>query len=79
MVRPTEPAAWYPNTIHTIDISNPSKPEVIFSGLTGLDNHSFSSDISNQFPTGVNIMDVSEIQEHKENPVMRAISTLLDE
>lgn len=72
-----------PGTIHAIDITDPSKPEVIFGGLTGLDNHgfSFSPDgkrlyISNQFPAGVNIMDVSEIQERKENPVMRAISAL---
>lgn len=72
-----------PGTIHAIDITKPSQPNVIFSGLTGLDNHgfNFSPDgnrlyIANQFPAGVNILDVSEIQSRKANPIMRAVGAI---
>lgn len=72
-----------PGYINAIDISDPTKPEVIFGGLTGISNHgfSFSPDgrllyIASEFPAGMSVFDVSDIQDRKPNPQIRLLDTI---
>lgn len=69
-----------PGALTAFDITDPSKPRIIFQGLTGLTNHGFdfSPDgktmyMSTLFPAGISIFDVSSIQERKSFPMLRML------
>lgn len=72
-----------PGNLYAFDITDPSNPIIIYSGRTGTDNHgfSFSPDgnrmyLANQFPGGFQILDISEIQNRKENPIIKAVGRI---
>jgi hypothetical protein len=70
-------------SLTAIDVADPSRPSVVFTGAVGLTNHGFSvSDDGNTLygvsalPSGIQILDVSDINARKLLPQVRQISQL---
>lgn len=73
----------YGGTLTAIDVADPGRPRVLFTGTVGLSNHGFSvSDDGNTMygvtgvPSGIQILDVSDINARKAFPQVRQISQL---
>lgn len=73
----------YGGTITAVDLANPARPRTVFIGAAGLTNHgfSFSEDGRTMYgvtavPAGLQIIDVSDIQDRKKIPLIREISSL---
>lgn len=73
----------YSGALTAIDVKDPKRPKVVFSGVTGLTNHglSISKDGNTMYgvtlsPAGIQILDVSDIQARKPAPQLRQISGL---
>ena len=69
--------------VTAVDLSDPTRPRTIFAGSTGLTNHgfSFSADGRTMYgvtliPAGIQVLDVSDIQDRLDSPQIREISTL---
>lgn len=66
-----------------IDLSDPTRPRTVFSGATGLTNHGFSLSADGRTmygvtlaPAGLQVLDVSDIQDRAATPQVREISSL---
>lgn len=73
----------YNGALTAIDVSDPTDPEVVWGGASGLNNHGLSvSEDGNTLyavslvPAGIHILDVSDVQARKQFPSVRSISEL---
>lgn len=73
----------YNGALTAIDVSEPTRPRVVFTGTTGLTNHGFSisADGNTMYgvtavPAGIQILDISDINARKPVPLLREISHL---
>jgi hypothetical protein len=75
----TSASGW----LTAIDVADPSRPRVLWGGATGMTNHglSLSADGRTMYgvtlsPAGVQVLDVSTIQDRSAYPQVREVSTL---
>lgn len=66
-----------------IDVADPTRPKVLWGGSTGMTNHGFSLSADGRtmygvtlFPAGLQVLDVSTIQDRSAYPQVRETSTL---
>lgn len=73
----------YGGLVTAVDIADPANPKVVWTGAAGLTNHGLS--VSNDgrtmyavtaLPAGIQVLDVSDIQERAAVPMVRQISSL---
>jgi hypothetical protein len=72
-----------PGTINAFDLTDPTRPRIIFQGQTGNTNHGFgiSADgrriyVASELPAGIGIFDISDIQDRKPYPAMRHVGSV---
>ena len=70
-------------SLTAIDVTNPKKPRIVYTGTTVVVNHGFelSEDgkrmyLSTAFPGGVVILDVSDVQARKAVPIVRQVGSV---
>ena len=70
-------------SLTAIDVSNPKMPRIIYTGANVLSNHGFSLSpdgnrmyLANILPSGITILDVSDVQKRAPVPMIRQIGTV---